>query len=221
MRFVRTFAAAVLMIGCFATYASAQGFYADGFGGGVFAQNAFARVANPLLPASTDSHINYDVGWLAGAAGGYELPVGLAFEGEFTFRQNDINRIATSEPLFVGGDMHSFAMMANGYYRLHNRTPFTPYIGGGVGEAVVVMNNTRPAGANGTFGGTDAVFAYQAIAGVSYALSPRLSLAAEYRYFATTRPGFQENVVGIPNVKVSPDYETHNAVLKVTYNFGR
>lgn len=167
MRSVRIFAAVALLIGYFATYACAQGFYADSFGGGVFAQNAFARVADPLLPASINSHINYDVGWLAGAAGGYELPLGLAFEGEFTFRQNDIDRIASSEAFFTGGDMHSFAMMANGYYRLHNRTPFTPYIGGGVGEVVVVMNNTRPVGVSGSFGGTDAVFAYQAIGGIS------------------------------------------------------
>ena len=50
MRFVRDDAAAVLMIGCFVTGVSAQGFYADGFGGGVFALYAFAPVAVTLLP---------------------------------------------------------------------------------------------------------------------------------------------------------------------------
>jgi opacity protein-like surface antigen len=221
MRVVSIMIVAVLLLGYSATHASAKGFYADAYGGSVFAQSDFARLSDPLLPSSIGSHGNYDVGWLAGAAGGYELPIGFAFEGEFTFRQNDIDRIANNQVLFTGGDLHSFAMMANGYYRLHNSTPFTPYIGGGIGEAVVALNNTRPVGINGNFGGTDAVFAYQAIAGVSYAFTPRLSLAAEYRYFATVRPGFQEDLAGLPDFKISPDYETHNAVLKMTYSFGK
>jgi hypothetical protein len=53
-------------------------------------------------------------------------------------------------------------MMLNGYYRFLNSTPFTPYIGGGVGEASIALNNARFAGAPnlGPFSGTDAVFGY-------------------------------------------------------------
>jgi len=68
---------------------------------------------------------------------------GLASEVEFTFRQNHINRIATSTPITLGGDLHSYAIMLNGYYRFLNSMLFTPYIGGGIGEATTVLNNNR------------------------------------------------------------------------------
>ena len=194
------------------------GFYAGVEGGATFFNNDYTRVVIPPLP-TIGTHTNYHVGWLAGASAGYEFPLGLAVEEEFAFRESDINRIANSAGvLFKGGDAHSYSIMTNAYYRWHNPTPFTPYIGGGVGESTVVLNNVRPAGASGNFGGDDAVFGYQGIGGVSYALSQQWSIAAEYRYFATLRPGFESNVAGANNVKICPDYGSHNAMLRVTYN---
>jgi OOP family OmpA-OmpF porin len=200
--------------------ADGSGFYADAHGGTGIFWNETARVAPSNVPSSINAHTNYDVGWLAGASAGYAWTQGFATEFEFTFRQNHINRIATSGPLFLGGDMHSYAMMLNGYYRFRNSTPFTPYIGGGLGEAVVVMNNTRPAGGidRGPFGGTDATFGYQGIAGVSYPIAERVSLAAEYRYFATLRPSFEQNIAG-NDTKISQDYSSNNVLLRVVYSF--
>jgi opacity protein-like surface antigen len=109
--------------------------------------------------------------------------------------------------------------MTNGYYRWHNSTPFTPYIGGGVGESTVVLNNVRPVGGTGDFGGDDAVFGYQGMGGVSYSFSQQLSISAEYRYFATLRPGFESKVSGFSNVKICPDYSSHNVLLRLSYNF--
>ncbi|HTT76247.1 MAG TPA: outer membrane beta-barrel protein [Candidatus Binataceae bacterium] len=201
--------------------AHAEGFYAGVQGGATFFNDDYTRVVIPPAP-TIGSHTNFDVGWLAGASAGYELPLGFALEEEFTFRESHIDRVATTGgPLLTGGDAHSYSIMTNGYYGWHNSTPFTPYIGGGVGESTVVLNNLRPAFGTGTgnYGGDDAVFAYQGIAGVSYAFSPRLSLAAEYRYFATLRPGFTANVGGADNVKVAPDYTSQNVLLRLTYNF--
>jgi opacity protein-like surface antigen len=197
-------------------FASAEGFYADLHGGATFFDDEPARIASLVTGTSVHGHTNYDVGWLAGSSVGYEWQQGLTAEMEFTFRQNHIDRIATSSTLFSGGDMHSFSTMFNGYYRFHNETPFTPYIGGGIGEAVVVLNNTRPTVGRDErpFGGTDCEFAYQGIAGVSYPVAPHLSVAAEYRYFASLRPGFQQR-----EFKVSPSYYSHNAMLRLVYNF--
>jgi opacity protein-like surface antigen len=116
--------------------------------------------------------------------------------------------------------MHSFAIMLNGYYRFHNKTPFTPYIGAGVGEVTVSLNNARPTVGvdRRPFSGSDAVFAYQGIAGLSYPIAPHLTIAAEYRYFATLRPGFQQQVAG-NEFKVSPSYDSNNALLRLVYNF--
>jgi len=215
-----TSSAALLASLFLAAPAWADGFYGDVHGGAAFFEEDSARVTAQNSDGSINAHTNFDPGWLAGAAAGYDFPRGFAGEFEFTFRQNHIDRIASSSPLFLGGDMHSFAMMFNGYYRFLNETPFTPYIGGGVGEAVVALNNTRPTLTldSGPFGGTDADFAYQGIAGVSYPIAPHLSIAAEYRYFGTLRPGFQEQILG-DEVKVSPTYRSNNALLRLVYTF--
>jgi hypothetical protein len=70
----------------------------------------------------------------------------------------------------------------------------------------------------GPFSGTDAVLAYQGIAGVAYPIAPHLSLAAEYRYFATLRPGFEQNVAN-RDVKISPSYAVNNVLLRMVYAF--
>jgi OmpA-OmpF porin, OOP family len=219
-----TVGATTLAIIASSAIARADGFYADVHGGATIPWNETARVSSDIAPASANAHANYNVGWLAGAAGGYQWDQGwargFASEFEFTFRQNHIDRIATSAPVTLGGDLHSYAIMLNGYYRFFNDTPFTPYIGGGFGEASIALNNTRFAGAPnlGPFSGTDAVFSYQGIAGVSVPVCPHLSMAAEYRYFRTLRPGFDQTV-GTQDVKISPDYYTNNVLLRAVYTF--
>jgi OmpA-OmpF porin, OOP family len=221
--FVSVGVAAIALVASAAT-ARAEGFYADVHGGAGIPWNETTRISSDVLPASFKAHTNYDIGWLAGASAGYKWDGGwargLASEVEFTFRQNHINRIATSTPITLGGDLHSYAIMLNGYYRFLNSTLFTPYIGGGIGEATTVLNNTRFAGGlnTGPFSSTDAVLGYQGIAGVSYPIAPHLSMAAEYRYFATLRPGFQQTVAG-QQTKISPSYAANDVLLRVVYCF--
>jgi hypothetical protein len=111
-----------------AVNARAEGFYADVHGGAGIPWNEPTRISSDTLPASFKAHTNYDIGWLAGASAGYKWDGGgargLASEVEFTFRQNHINRIATSTPITLGGDLHSYAIMLNGYYRFLNNTLF-------------------------------------------------------------------------------------------------
>jgi OOP family OmpA-OmpF porin len=219
---------AALIILAFSVNARADGFYADVHGGTGITWNEGTRLSSDALPASVHGHTNYDVGWLAGASAGYAWSLfnqGFATEFEFTFRQNHVNRIATGGvgggAVATGGDLHSYNMMLNQYYRFRNSTPFTPYIGGGIGESSVALNNTRPVSPVdlGPFSGTDAVFAYQGIAGIAYSITPHLSLAAEYRYFATVKPGFDQNVANRDD-KISPSYAVNNVLLRAIYAFG-
>jgi len=202
-----------------------DGFYADVHGGAGIPFEEGARVSSDSALTSLNAHTNYSVGWLAGASAGYAWNLwnqGFATEFEFTFRQNHVDRIATNAgpALTEGGDLHSYDMMLNQYYRFRNPSPFTPYIGGGIGESSVALNNTRPVGGldTGPFSGTDAVLAYQGIAGVAYPIAPHLSLAAEYRYFATLRPGFEQNVAN-RDLKISPSYAVNNVLLRMVYAF--
>jgi len=217
--FGRTLILTVALAGAllFAASAWADGFYLDIHGGASLLNEDSARVTTLSGGGSVHAHNNFDPGWLAGGAAGFESSNGLAAELEYTFRQNHLNRIASTAPLFLGGDLHTSAIMLNGYYRFFNKTHFTPYLGGGFGELVSTLNNTHPTfSANQSgFGGTQVTLAYQGIFGISYPLMPHLTLATEYRYLApTSRPGFQQR-----GIKVSPDYDSHNAILKLTYHF--
>ena len=62
-------------------------------------------------------------------------------------------------------------------------------------------------------------FAYQAIAGVSYALTERVSLGIEYRYFATTDPSYSDNPGGGGTSRVDAEYKTHNVLVNLIYRF--
>jgi opacity protein-like surface antigen len=73
---------------------------------------------------------------------------------------------------------------------------FTPYIGGGAGFSVslldadhIVINDISMDGT-----GSDTVFAYQAFAGMRYRINDKMGISVEYRYFATESPSFKADV---------------------------
>ena len=100
----RNYFAAVLVsltMLAFSATAWADGFYADVHGGTGITWNEGTRVSAEGAPFSLNAHTNYDVGWLAGASAGYNWDwwdQGFATEFEFTFRQNHVDRIASSTP---------------------------------------------------------------------------------------------------------------------------
>ncbi len=76
------------------------------------------------------------------------------------------------------------------------------------------------AGATDTFRDSDVQFAYQAIVGLSYALSPKTNLGVEYRYFGTRNPSFTDDPDGGGNVTANFEHQNHNVLLKLIYRFG-
>jgi opacity protein-like surface antigen len=74
-----------------------------------------------------------NLGMVVGASAGYSWDMGLAAEAEFAYRRNGLDEdVFSGVSTDVHGTLSSYTLMANGYYRFHNDTPFTPYIGGGV-----------------------------------------------------------------------------------------
>ena len=68
-----------------------------------------------------------------------------------------------------------YTALVNGYWDIKNDTRFTPFLGAGVGYA---LENAS---------GADSAFAYQGIAGVSYAIDNNWALTAQYNYLDTTK----------------------------------
>ena len=153
---------------------------------------------------------------MAGVAAGYEWPIGVAVEGEFTYRENELKRISLlGTHLDLNGDEHSYAMLANVYYRLNTGTKFTPYLGFGGGAAVLTID-ARPEG-GGSFEDSDTVLAYQAIAGAAFALTQKFDLGIECRYFRTADPHLSDTQDG-NTTQLSLEYRMHNILVNLTYH---
>src|SRR3954452_22525479 len=197
--------------------AKADGFYFAVHGRASALEDADGTVNNPGAP-TLDLTLKAEKGWLACVAGGDQWPSGLALEGEVTYRENRLDKVKIlGGHIDLGGDEHSWALMTNAYYNLHTGTAFTPYVGGGIGAAFLTIS-AKPQGA-ADFNDSETRFAYQAIAGVSYALTERVSLGIEYRYFATTDPSYSDNPGGGGTSRVDAEYKTHNVLVNLIYRF--
>jgi len=210
-------AACVLYVegGAASTAAAAEGLYLSLRGGVNFLQDTDMTIDIAGV-GSLGAELFYDTGWLAGAAVGYAWANGLAVEGEFTYRQNGVDReTLLGTRIGLDGKESSYATMLNGYYRIDTGTLATPYLGVGIGSAFLNVD-AGPSGGQ-KFNDWDTAFAYQAMAGVSFAVMQQASIGVEYRFFGTTTPTFEDNV-GAPT-KVDPDYHAHDVLLSLTYSF--
>ena len=178
---------------------------------------------NPVT--TKDARVQFDPGFNVGGTAGYDFGF-FRLEGEMSYKQGEINRV--SDQAFatnyrnVDGHLGAFALMMNGFFDLHNASPITPYLGGGVGYSALHLSDTRGVDANTgvlnthIFRDDDAnVFAYQVGAGVEVALNRRLSLDLGYRYFGTSRASFDKDWPNSTDLKL----ESHNAQVGLRLKF--
>ncbi len=117
-------------------------------------------------------------GLTAAVALGFDYADGIRTELEYRYAKTDIDSVtvgggfASDMTSFPDVDVKAQLVMANFYFDFANDSPFTPFIGGGVGGAFV----TNEAG------DTDAALALQGRAGVSYDLGDGVSFSTEYIY---------------------------------------
>lgn len=105
--------------------------------------------------------------------------------------------------------------MVNGFYDFQTGTAFTPYVGLGAGYARVSSNGISATGLGATLDDDDNKFAYQAIAGIAYQITPEVALTADYRYFATQDPKFRAST----GTTIETEYKTHNVTLGLLLRF--
>ena len=167
-----------------------------------------------------------DLGFGADLSAGYEglfIPE-IRVEAEINYHSNGLKSITSSFLPFphsfgATGSIDTIGLMMNGYYDFLNSSPWTPYLGGGVGAGHVALSDVGvPAVSPFTVSGKDWQFAYQGIAGVRYSLTPNLSASLDYRYFSTIDPKFTVNTpIGSASGKL--EYHTHNIMLGLAYHF--
>ncbi|CAG0988003.1 outer membrane protein [Geobacter sp.] len=199
------------------------GGYFSGFLGVNFPRDADVSSTDFVINEEFDDRVEFDPGIAAGGTAGYDYGL-FRLEGEISYRHGEIGAITDTlnNERFrsVDGDVGTLAFMANAFFDLHNDTPITPYVGGGIGFAVLNLNDTTGINSGGDRvilydEGDDTVFAYQVGAGVEIALNPILSLDLGYRYFGTSEATFDEGPVTSTRMKL----ESHNALMGFRVKF--
>jgi outer membrane protein OmpA-like peptidoglycan-associated protein len=142
---------------------------------------------------------------------GWAYGNGLRSEVELGYRRNDLNSL--SGTVAGSGDASSWRSLINVYYDFKTETPFTPYLGAGIGAARVSLE-ANPFGAS-RLHDSDSAFAYQGIAGVGYRLNDRTEVFADYRYFATTSLDFTTAA----GTSVDADYGNHTLMVGLRFGF--
>ena len=166
--------------------------------------------------------VKFDPGLRLGFAGGYNFTDWFAMEAELGIMANSIDSITGARR--VEADFANVPLLLNAKLKYPNQTPFTPYIGGGVGFSTSILDvedlqigSTYMSGSE-----ADVVFAYQAFAGVRYNLNENMSLGLEYPLFSGPKARIWEAEVVIGTFSDTVSFgrtDTHSISLTFQFAF--
>lgn len=163
---------------------------------------------------TVSSEVEFDTGLHLGAAYGYDFGE-FRVEGEFGYQSHEFKKMKDIKlngiPLGdrdADGDIDAFIFLINGFYDVNTGTKLTPYLGGGIGFAVLEIKDLF---VEGIVRGDDddTVFAYQLAGGMAYELTERIFADLSYRFVATSEPDFADLEY----------YNSHNLVAAIRYSF--
>ncbi|HMB77955.1 MAG TPA: outer membrane beta-barrel protein [Kiloniellaceae bacterium] len=133
--------------------------------------------------------IKYNSGWITEGALGFVHNNGLRGELAFGYRDNDVDDVrGLGRTVDPNASVASYSIMASVIYEFDYNlhfgdatlpSAFRPFLGFGFGGAAISDDHDN-----------DEVFAYQAIGGLSYALTDNWFLTATYIYFTTDKVDF-------------------------------
>ena len=180
-------------------------------GSGMYVMTDDSDLTDSSLPGVTGTLSANDGGGFTFALG-YSWNMGLRAEFEGAYRNNGLDRLTLrafglTATGAASGETSVWSGMANAYYDFKTSSPFTPYVGAGLGFANVNVDITV-AGVNAN--SEDTTFAYQLMGGVKYALTREIDLRMGYRYFALDDPQFGTT---------TGTYHSHNIEFGASYKF--
>ncbi|GFE61815.1 outer membrane protein [Geobacter sp. AOG2] len=195
--------------------------YVTGFLGITVPKAANASGVDYTSTPATDfqERIEFDPGVYIGGTGGFDFGF-LRLEGELSYKHAEISTITGSNGSQLtnpDGSLGALAFMGNAFVDLHNDSPVTPYLGGGIGFATLHLSDTYGGAQHGLLysAADDTVFAYQVGAGMDFAINRRYSLDLGYRYFNTDKANFNGDWVTAHGIK----FESHNVAVGFKVKF--
>ena len=221
MKFKFAVAAIVAGFTCAPAHAFDFGPYA-GLGGGL----TIPANSTPILtrPANTahETKTTFSAGWAAQGTVGYKLD-GYRPEVEISYRRNSLAHMDAGA---ATGAQGTLSVMGNLLFDVGSGGGFQPYLGGGVGGAFIKWNHVQPTnsatlvGALPEFDDTSpAVFQYQGIVGLSFAVGAATDVYAEYHYVGTTAATFDSKA--LPGAVFSESRgASHNLMVGFRFAFG-
>lgn len=194
--------------------------YMTGFLGLSIIQDANVTGFDYFVDQSFDERVEFDPGINIGATVGYDYGI-IRLEGELSYKHGEISTISDKGGSYryrnSDGTLGVLAKMFNAFLDLHNNSPVTPYLGGGIGFAAMHLSDTFVPGDPVPIyqEDDDSVFAYQVGGGLEVALNRLLSLDLGYRYFATTKARFGSK----SDIVTELNFQGHNAAVGFRVNF--
>jgi opacity protein-like surface antigen len=194
------------------------GWYFSAFGGANWLDKTSFDIGVPVRNS-------YDTGYVVGGAVGYDFgqamgPMGMRIEGEVSYRNNSVKshvvdgvRVSGSDAF---GETSALAGMANILFDLNTGMPFSIYGGGGIGAANVEFDGHGVTGNGVVMDDDQTVFAWQAIAGMGYEITPNMVLDLQYRYFNASSVSLTDES-GL--FSSSTDYKSHAVLGGIRFKF--
>jgi OOP family OmpA-OmpF porin len=195
-----------------------HGWYVALEGGADWVQDWNFQSATVLLTPHTHfDKTSFDTGWAVLASVGYALD-SWRFEVEGGYRDNKIDQIVargfTSGTFDFGGSLREYSIMANVHYDIPITSRLMFSIGAGAGGDHVDVDFKGAPGSNIS----DWRFAYQGIAGFSYALGSRTDLFLNYRYMHVDAPDMNVGPINGHVLDSTDDLQKHTVTVGLRYD---
>ena len=180
--------------------------------GGIFQQNA------TFIEKGRSSTAAFDPGARIDLALGYHLNDSLAVEVEPGFMENSVKTLNGHSLGRFGDniDLYSIPLMAKLIYKFPTKNDWTPYVGVGAGANISIFDGSTP---GGSFNDTTVSFAYQAEAGIKYALSQHASFGIAYKFLGTTDQDYTFNQGFFTDRITFQGVYIHGIFVNFTWNF--
>jgi outer membrane protein OmpA-like peptidoglycan-associated protein len=182
---------------------------------------------NPPPNGSVITEVEYDDDFMGALAFGYATGA-LRPEIELSYRSNDVHNQREHYRGPLGGESEAdaanrgdstlaYSAMANLWLDFFkSSSDIHPYIGGGVGGMKVKLKDPTYAG-NEIDNDDDTLLAYQAGAGVAYAISDQMDISLDYRWIRSEKGKF--DLLPDTSGTVKERYEAQSAMLTLRWYF--
>lgn len=183
------------------------------FGGAGFLRDT--NLTSDDAGAIQNGDASFDVGWMGGGALGYRFHDSWSADVEMTYRTNNLDRVTAAGTTVDDGDFSSLSVLTNLRYHLPVAGPLRPYVGAGAGwiEEIDIDLETLSSETGYSASGVGA----QLLLGAEYALSDRLSLDVEGRYFRSFADSFDSE--DGPAITYDADYDRFEVVFGLSWRF--